>query len=91
MKCFLVRFCSVFYHFFYFFTLQANLSLLKEQCHGDFSSPVFFIKQFLLVPIDMPRNYFEFFRIFVEFFVFVIDSPLLNTESRLESLRLGNF
>jgi hypothetical protein len=61
MKCFLVRFCSVFYHFFYFFTLQANLSLLKEQCHGDFSSPVFFIKQLLLVPIDMPRNDFEFF------------------------------
>ena len=58
----------------------------------DFLSPVFFIKQLLLVPVDMPRNDFEFVRIFVEIFEFVIDSPVMNTPgSRLESLRWGNF
>jgi hypothetical protein len=38
----------------------------------NFSSPVFFIKQLLLVLIGMPRNDFKFFRIFVELIVFVI-------------------
>ncbi len=58
----------------------------------DFSSPVFFIKQLLLVPIGMPRNNFEFFRIFVVLFIFVTDSPVMNTPgSRLESLKLDNF
>ena len=56
---------------------------LKGTVSRDFLSPVFFIKQLLLVPIDMPRNDFEFFRIFVEIFEFVIDSP----GSRLESLK----
>jgi hypothetical protein len=43
-------------------------------------------------PIGMPRNDFEFFRIFVELFVFVIDSPAINTPgSRLESFRFGSF
>jgi hypothetical protein len=36
----------------------------------DFSS--FCMKQFLLVPIDIPRNDFVFDPIFVELFVFVI-------------------
>jgi hypothetical protein len=53
----------------------------------DFSSLVFFIIQLLLVPIGMHRNSFEFFRIFVELFVFVIDSPIMNPPgSWLESL-----
>ncbi len=57
----------------------------------DFSCPVFFIKH-LLVLIGMPRTDFEFFRIFVELFVFVIDSPAMNTPgSRLESFRFGSF
>jgi hypothetical protein len=62
--------------------------LVKGRVSRDFSSPVFFIKQLLLVPMGMSRNDFEFFRIFVELFVFVIDSPVMNTPgSRLESLK----
>jgi hypothetical protein len=65
---------------------------IKATVSRDFSCPVFFIKQLLLVPIGKPRNDFEFFRIFMELFVFVIDSLVMNTPgSRLESLRLGNF
>jgi hypothetical protein len=62
---------------------------LKGTMSRDFSSPVFFfIKQLLLVPMGMPRNGFEFLRIFVELFVFVIDYPVMNTPgSRLESLK----
>ncbi len=47
-------------------------SFLKGQCQEIFSL-VFFIKQLLL---DMRRNDFEFFRMFEELFVFVIDSPV---------------
>ncbi len=47
---------------------------LKATVSRDFSCPVFFIKQLLLVPIGMPKTDFEFFRIFAELFVFVIDS-----------------
>ncbi len=61
---------------------------VKGTVSRDFSCPVFFIKQLLLVPIGKPRNDFEFFRIFVELFVFVIDSPAINTPgSRLEPRR----
>jgi hypothetical protein len=56
-------------------------SQLKGTVSRDFSSPVFFIKQFLLVPMGMPSSDFEFFRIFVELFVFVLDSPVVNTPS----------
>jgi hypothetical protein len=42
-------------------------------------SGFFFIKQLLLVPKGMPGNDFEFFRIFMELVVFVIDSPVINT------------
>jgi hypothetical protein len=64
------------------------MQVLKGTVSRDFSSPVFFIKQLLLVPKGMPRNDFEFFRKFVELFVFVIDSPVMNTPgSRLESLK----
>ncbi len=68
------------------------LDQLKGTVSRDFSGPVFFIKHLLLVPIGMPRTDFEFFLIFVELFVFVIDSPVMNTPgSRLESFRFGNF
>jgi hypothetical protein len=44
--------------------------MLKGTVSRDFSSPVFFIKKFLLVPMGMCRNDFKFFRIFVDLFVF---------------------
>jgi hypothetical protein len=70
----------------------AQTFLFKATVSRDFSCPVFFIKQLLLVPTGMPRNDFEFFRIFVELFVFVIDSPAMNTPgSRLESCRFSSF
>jgi hypothetical protein len=51
---------------------------IKGTVSRDFMSG-FFIKQLLWVPIGMPRNDFKFIRIFVELFVFVIDSPVMNT------------
>jgi hypothetical protein len=64
---------------------------LKDSVTRLFTSGFFFITQLLLVPIGMPRNYFDFLRIFVELFVFVINSPVMNSPgSRLESLRLAN-
>ncbi len=80
----------------YFIAENVDLPLyyvtLKEQCHEIFCVRFFFIKHLLLVPIGMPRIDFEFFRIFVELFVFVIDSPAMNTPgSRLESFRFGSF
>ncbi len=51
---------------------------LKGRVSQDFSSPFILIKQLLLVPIAMARNDFEFFLIFVELFVFLIDSKLMN-------------
>ncbi len=68
------------------------VSVLKGTVSRDFSCQVFFIKHLLLVPIGMPRTDFEFFRIFLELFVFVIDSPAMNTPgSRLQSFRFGSF
>ncbi len=58
---------------------------LKGTVSRDFSCPVFFYKHLLLVPIGMPRTDFDFFRILVELFVFVIDSPAMNTG---ESIRI---
>jgi hypothetical protein len=73
------------------FCLSLN-DIFKGTVSRDFSCPVFFIKELFLVPIGKPRNDFDFFRIFVELFVFIIDSPVMNTPgSRLESLRLCNF
>jgi hypothetical protein len=52
----------------------------------------FFFKLLLMVRIGTSRNDFEFFRIFVELFVFVIDSPVMDTPgSRLVSLDEGIF
>jgi hypothetical protein len=71
---------------------QNRRKSFKGTVSRDFSCPVFFIKHFLLVPIGMPRTDFEFFWIFVELFVFVIDSPAMNTPgSRIESFRFGSF
>ncbi len=57
----------------------------------DFSSPVFFFKP-LLVQKGTSRNKFKFFQIFMELFVFVIDSPVMNTlGSWLESLGEANY
>jgi hypothetical protein len=41
---------------------------LKGQCHEIFYLWFFFIKLFLLGPVDKPRNYFYFFRLFTEIF-----------------------
>jgi hypothetical protein len=66
--------------------------LFKGTVSRVISSPAFFIKQLLLVPIGMPRNDFEFFQIFVELFVFAIDYSVMNSlGSCIESIRLGNF
>jgi hypothetical protein len=59
--------------------LWMNSIGLKGTVSRDFLCPVFFIKHLLLVPIGMPRTDFKFFRIFVELFIFVIDSPAMNT------------
>jgi hypothetical protein len=59
----------------------------KGTVSRDFRLRFFLIIQLLLVQIGMHRNNFEFFRIFVELFVFVIDSPVMNPPgSQLESL-----
>jgi hypothetical protein len=42
---------------------------IKGTVPPDFS-PLFFFKQLLLVPVDKPRNDFNFFRIFAEKFDF---------------------
>ncbi len=49
---------------------------VKGTVSRDFLTLVFFIKHLLLVPLDMPRKDFKFFRIFEELFEFVIDSPV---------------
>ncbi len=53
--------------------------LIKGTVSRDFLTLVFFIKHLLLVPLDMPRKDYEFFRILEELFEFVIDSPVVNT------------
>ncbi len=79
-------------------TRSKSVCVFSVHCYLDRRSVTrffvsgFFIKQHLLVPIGMPRNDFEFFRIFVELFVFVIDFPAMNTPgSRLEYFRFGSF
>jgi hypothetical protein len=65
---------------------------IKGTVSRDFLCPVFFIKQCILVPIGMPRNDFKFLWIFVELFVFVINSPAMNIlGSRLESFSYSSF
>jgi hypothetical protein len=51
--------------------LISRIWVVKGTLSRDFLTLVFFIIQFLLVRVDMPRKDFEFFRIFEELFVFV--------------------
>jgi hypothetical protein len=60
---------------------------LKETVSRDFLSPFILIKQLLLVPIAMARNDFEFFRRFMELFVFLMDSLVMNVRTG-ESIRI---
>ncbi len=59
--------------------IEKLATTFKGTVQRDFFTPVFFIIRLLLVPLDMPRSDFEFVRIFVEIFVFEIDSPLAMT------------
>jgi hypothetical protein len=71
---------------------QETMPPMKGTVSRDFLCPVFFIKHLLLVPKGMPRTDFEFFRKFVELFVFIINSPAMNTlGSKLESFRFSSF
>jgi hypothetical protein len=49
---------------------------IKGPCQKIFNSVFFFIKQLLLVSLDTLRKDFEFFPLFEEVLVFVIDSPV---------------
>ncbi len=73
----------------YYPIIHCNLCYqITELCQFRSSKWSFFIKQLLLVPMGMPRNDFEFFWFFVDLFVFVIDSLVMNTPgSQLESLQ----
>ncbi len=59
---------------------------LKGTVSQDFCRRFFSIKQFLLVPIDILRNNFEFSRIFVELFVFIIESPVYSSPESWDSV-----
>jgi hypothetical protein len=50
--------------------------VLKGQCHEIFCLR-FFIKHLLLLPIAVARKDFEFFQIFMELFLFLIDSLVI--------------
>ncbi len=60
--------------------------LLEGMVSGDALSPVFSSKKLLRAPMDMSRNNFEYFQIFVELFVLVVNSldcsPVCTMESR---------
>jgi hypothetical protein len=55
------------------------------QCHEIFY-PGFFRKQLLLVPLDTSRKGFDFFQIFEELLVFVIDSSVYSPPGSRDSL-----
>ncbi len=61
------------------------LKVFKGTVSRDFLTLVFFIKQLLLFPLDMPRKDFEFFRIFKKLFVFLIDSPVYSLPGSWDS------
>jgi hypothetical protein len=50
--------------------------LLKGTVPGDFLPLGFIFKLFLLGPVDMPRNDFDFFRLFLEIFDYFGASPV---------------
>ncbi len=53
---------------------MSNLKIIKETIITRFLSPVFSVKQVLLVSIDLPRNNCKCSHIFVELFIFVVNS-----------------
>jgi hypothetical protein len=55
---------------------------LKGQCHEIFHLWFFFFKQLLLVPVDMPSNDIDFFRIFAEIFDFSGALPVSTTPAK---------
>jgi hypothetical protein len=57
--------------------------IVKGTVPRDFSPRVFFLKQLLLVPIDKPRNFLNFFRIFVQLFDYFGASPVSTTPVKL--------
>jgi hypothetical protein len=64
----------------------------KGTVSRDFVVSSFFFKHLLLGQTGTSRNDFEFFRIFMELFVSVIDSPVMNTPgNRLEFLSKAIF
>jgi hypothetical protein len=56
--------------------------MLKGTVLRDFLPLVFFIKLFLLGPVDMPRNDFNFFRLFAEIFDYFGASPVSMTPAK---------
>jgi hypothetical protein len=58
---------------------------VKGTVSRDFFTLVFFIKQLLLVPLNMARQDFKFFRIFEELFEFVIDTPVYSLPGSRDS------
>ncbi len=60
--------------------------VLKGQCHEIFYLWFFFFKLFLLGPVDMPRNDFDFLRLFAEIFDYFFASPVSLTTVNNSSL-----
>jgi hypothetical protein len=57
---------------------NVNNDQVKGTVPRDFLPLVFFFKLFLLGPVDMPRNYFDFFLLFAEIFDYFGASPSVN-------------
>jgi hypothetical protein len=66
LQTFIIAFCE-------------NLQNVKGTVSRNFLTLFFFIKQFLLVLLDMPRRDFNIFLVFKELFVCVINSSVMNT------------
>ncbi len=64
------------------FDLEALFSEFKGTVPRDFLPLVFFFKLFLLGPGDMPRNDFNFFRLFVGIFDYFGASPVSTTPAK---------
>ncbi len=59
-----------------------NVPAIKGTVPRDFLPLVFFIKLFLLGPVDKPRNDFDFFRLFAEIFDYLGASPVSMTPAK---------
>jgi hypothetical protein len=67
------------------------MGAIKRDIVTRFLSSVFLSKNLFWSLIDMPGNDLKENRIFVELFIFIIDSPMyLLPGSRFESIRLGS-